>query len=142
MCRDCHGEISFATNSNVTHGSVTEFKGEISGGYRENQKVQKLGLKLLVPQFVEAVAKVLDFGLVKYAAHNWMKGLSFEETLASMERHQKALRRGEDFDKDSKLPHVAHIACNAMFLFWFLHGPRNEEYRAKFDDRLFKDVDN
>lgn len=98
-------------------------------GYRSNSG--KLRLSLISPWAQEGLARVLTFGAQKYAAHNWAKGLSFSETIDSLERHLAALKRGEDIDPESKLPHVDHIQCNAMFLSHYMALP---EYRA-FDDR-------
>lgn len=88
-------------------------------------------LSLVSPWAQEGLARVLTFGAQKYAAYNWAKGLSYSETIDSMERHIVALKRGEDIDPESGLPHIDHIQCNAMFLSHFMALP---EYRA-FDDR-------
>ncbi len=46
-----------------------------------------------------------------------------------MQRHMNAFIEGEDDDPDSKLNHVGHILCNAMFLsYMFL-------FKKDMDDR-------
>lgn len=115
---------------------ATNFTGEISGGNRESQVVPKLGVKFLVPQWLECVSKVADFGARKYADDNWMKGLSIREVLASLERHKLKLEKGEELDDESGLPHECHIAWGTMVYNWYMHGPRAAEYK-KFDDRIF-----
>ena len=75
------------------------------------------------------MVRVLMFGAEKYDDHNWKKGLKYTEVCESMMRHIYAFLEGEDNDPESKLAHVGHILCNAMFLsFMFL-------FRKDFDDR-------
>lgn len=71
----------------------------------------------LVPPFAqEQYAKVLTKGAEKYAERNWEKGMRWSKVLASMKRHILAFERGEDFDKETGLYHMAHVMCNAAFL--------------------------
>lgn len=76
----------------------------------------KVRWDLIDPVAVEGVAKVLGFGAEKYTAENWRKGLSWKATLRSLESHLQALKRGEDIDSESGLPHIDHLGCNWMFL--------------------------
>lgn len=105
---------------------------------KESMKTTKLGLDLIVPQFVEGVAQVLDFGKVKYSAHNWMRGLPISVMIAAAKRHILAIEMGEELDKETNLPHELHATCELMFLNWHLHGKESHDMRARFDDRLFK----
>jgi len=53
----------------------------------------------------------------KYSGvRNWEKGMSWSSVLASLERHLQAIKRGEDYDRESLALHSAHIMCNAAFL--------------------------
>lgn len=71
----------------------------------------------LIPTFAqEQYAKVLTVGANKYAERNWEKGMKWSKVIASMERHLAAFKRGEDFDSESGLLHMAHVMCNAAFL--------------------------
>lgn len=80
--------------------------------------------KALIP-----MVKVLEFGAKKYSEWNWAKGLSWTKTCDSLLRHTYAFLEGEDNDPESKLEHVGHIMCNAMFLsYMFL-------FRKDLDDR-------
>jgi hypothetical protein len=60
--------------------------------------------------------EVLMFGAEKYDDHNWKKGLEWVGITESLQRHLNAFIDGEDDDPESKLTHVGHILCNAMFL--------------------------
>ena len=75
----------------------------------------KIRWDLIDPTAIEGVALVLGFGVEKYAAENWRKGLSWKATLRSLESHLQALKRGEDIDSESGLPHIDHLGCNWMF---------------------------
>lgn len=85
----------------------------------------------LVPwdAFVEVV-KVYRMGCGKYAPRNWENGLSFDETFDSLQRHAVAWYLGEDYDEESGLHHMAHVAWNALALVAFTFRGRTE-----LDDR-------
>lgn len=71
----------------------------------------------LVPAFAqEQYAKVLTKGAEKYEERNWEKGMDWSKVLASLKRHINRFERGEDFDKETGLLHMAHVMCNAGFL--------------------------
>ena len=71
----------------------------------------------LCPPFAqEQYAKVLTQGAEKYGEHNWELGMAWSKVIASLERHLQAIKRGEDYDKESGLLHSAHVMCNAGFL--------------------------
>lgn len=69
------------------------------------------------PNALEAVAQVLTFGAQKYAAHSWQTVPEGEERYKSaLLRHLTAVGKGEEFDSESNLHHLAHAACNALFI--------------------------
>lgn len=81
---------------------------------------------------LEPMVRVLMFGAEKYGAFNWKKGLKYTEISESLMRHLFAFLEGEDDDQESKLSHVGHILCNAMFLsYMFL-------FRKDMDDRVIE----
>lgn len=79
---------------------------------------------LLVPEFLEDVAKVMTQGAKKYGLENWKKGLESRRLLAALYRHALAYHRGEKIDPESGLSHLCHITCNAMFLYWYDKQPK------------------
>lgn len=104
-------------------------------GMRFNES--KPRMDLLDADALQGLAEVLTFGANKYSAHNWRKGLSVSETLASMLRHVAAIQRGEDIDLESGKPHIDHVGCNWMFLSNFFKHP---ELYQQFDDRWKPDA--
>lgn len=81
------------------------------------------------PALVE-VAKVLEMGKKKYGAHNWRGGMDWTRFSDACLRHLYAWINGEDLDDESGLTHLAHAACNLMFLLTY------EQERLGIDDRF------
>jgi hypothetical protein len=92
----------------------------------------KLKWSLVSWKALEPMIEVLMFGANKYSSWNWTKGLKYTEVCESLQRHLNAFIQGEDNDQESKLSHVGHILCNAMFLSYMYL------FKKDFDDR-FKD---
>lgn len=82
---------------------------------------------------LEPLVRVLEFGANKYARDNWKKGLDLQEILDSTQRHLAAMIDGEEFDKESTLPHSGHIMCNMMFFQYFKDRQikENNEFRER-----------
>ena len=76
------------------------------------------------------VVRVFAAGAEKYAPRNWEKGLSFEETFASLMRHLLAWYGGVDRDHETGELHLAHAAWNALALLTFTARGRTD-----LDDR-------
>ena len=76
-------------------------------------------LDLVYPILIEQVGRVRTFAVTsKYGdPENWktIDNLISRYTAAAM-RHFEAWRSGEKVDKESGLSHLAHCACNIMFL--------------------------
>lgn len=102
-------------------------------GLRYNQGKAPLSMVLEANNALIGCAQVLAFGAEKYDRGNWRKGLKTTEIADSLLRHLSAYLSGEDTDSDSKLLHVDHILCNALFL--------SETFRThpQLDDRSIKD---
>lgn len=100
-------------------------------GIRHNQG--KLKWSLVSWAALTPMVEVLMFGAKKYAAHNWRKGLKYSEISESLQRHLNAFMEGEDDDPESKLNHLGHVLCNAMFLSYMYI------FRKDLDDRYKED---
>lgn len=84
---------------------------------RYNEGKPRLGL--IPPQIIEGIGHVLTFGAKKYDDNNWKKGLSDENCLSSCLRHIMKFQRGEVYDDESGIHHLAHAACNLAFILYF-----------------------
>jgi hypothetical protein len=89
-------------------------------------KPQKAGIKhddgkprfdLIPPEAEKLLVDVITWGAQEYGDNNWR---DLEDPaaryVAALLRHVSAWRRGAKIDPKTGLPHLAHVACNAMFL--------------------------
>lgn len=110
---------------------ASEITISVTGGMRINKS--KWRPSLVPTSLKKAVATVLwnsaDVNGGKYPVNNWKKGLSWTDTMDSLERHMEAFKNGEDLDPESGLPHVWHIATNSAFLVEYF------EKHKQLDDR-------
>jgi hypothetical protein len=73
--------------------------------------------ELLPFDAVGAVVDVLTFGAKKYAPNSWRALENGRERYTgALLRHLVAWNAGEQIDPESGLHHLAHVACNALFL--------------------------
>ena len=110
---------------------------EKGSGARYNDN--KPDLSLIPLCTLEDEARVWSYGAQKYAKDNWKKGQAWSIPLASMLRHLAAWQNGEDVDKESLLPHLAHIACNLRMLTFYSKAYVEGDDRSKI---LFDEVSN
>lgn len=87
-------------------------------------------LQLLDGLWLTGVAQVLAFGAVKYAPHNWRKGLQLSRLLGAALRHIFAFLGGQDKDPETGLSHLYHASCCLMF------AANMHETRPDMDDRF------
>ena len=66
---------------------------------------------------VEKIVEVMMYGANKYVMDSW-KSVASERYEAAMIRHYVSWKKGEKIDKESGLSHLAHMACNLMFVMW------------------------
>lgn len=80
----------------------------------------KLRWSLLPWRALAKVVEVLEYGAGKYRAHAWVEVESAEDRYKeALLRHVAAFASGELIDPESGKSHLAHIACNALFLLHF-----------------------
>lgn len=91
-------------------------KADVKAGIGTKDDAGKIDVTLLDPEFLENTSRVMMVGAIKYERGNWQKSLAPIRILGALIRHAYRILRGEWIDKESGLPHTAHIACNAMFL--------------------------
>lgn len=80
----------------------------------------KLRWDLLPLDLIEKIVEVFSFGAKKYSPNTWQKlPDGYNRYKAAMLRHLTAHEKGELYDKESGLPHLAHMAWNAIALLYF-----------------------
>jgi hypothetical protein len=81
-------------------------------------------MSLLDPVALKDLAQILTFGAKKYEKNNWRRALDdvdgADRYVDAMLRHIIDHMRGEMYDSETNLPHMAHVMCNAMFLTWMI----------------------
>jgi hypothetical protein len=85
-----------------------EFKAD-GGKYRPSLLLEGM------PDALTQVAWVLTYGAQKYEAHSW-KGVEMGRYRDAQGRHLLERLSGETHDEESGLLHLAHEACNTLFL--------------------------
>lgn len=88
-------------------------------------------LELLSPIALTEIAKVMNFGSIKYADHNWRNGFQWSRLLGAALRHILAFIGGEDKDPESGQSHLAHAGCCIMFLLEHEATHRDKDDRYK-----------
>jgi hypothetical protein len=74
------------------------------------------------------VMDVLEYGAIKYGTDNWKEGCNYSRLMDATMRHLIAWWGGEQDDQESRLPHLAHAACNILFLMYFkIKGVGNDD---------------
>lgn len=73
-------------------------------------------MDLIPPEALFALADVLTHGADRYGDRNWERGMDRGRIVAALLRHLTAWMAGEDNDRDSGMPHSAHVLTNAAFL--------------------------
>lgn len=72
---------------------------------------------------LEEVARVREFGVEHYGEDSWKDVRPSKRYLKAAVRHLIAYMKGEKVDPESGLNHLAHAACNCLFLIWFDQCP-------------------
>ena len=83
----------------------------------EKHDEEKLRYDLVPLLAEEQVVKVLTYGAKKYGPDNWRKVPEARRRYyAAARRHLTRWRLGEELDRESGLPHLAHAICSLLFL--------------------------
>jgi len=88
---------------------ITEKGRKFDGG--------KLQYGLIPPLALKETAKVLTLGAVKYDKNNWQKVPNAQSRYYdALQRHLWDWFAGEQLDPETGINHLAHAACNILFL--------------------------
>tara|TARA_Y100000310_G_C20547602_1_gene746374 strand:- start:284 stop:703 length:420 start_codon:yes stop_codon:yes gene_type:complete len=91
-------------------------KKELDGEEAVKADDGKIRMDLFPPDALLEIGKVYTMGAIKYAPRNWEKGTAWSRCTAALLRHFMTWMGGENMDPESKLPHLAHVAWNAICL--------------------------
>jgi len=102
---------------------------ELTGVKHDTDKVR---LDLLPMRAVNAVGQVLTFGAKKYKDNNWRGGMKWGRLIGAALRHTFAFMCGEDCDPESGLHHLAHAACDVLFVLEYVITKTGEDDRFPY----------
>lgn len=130
-----------------THGRATAVTQEhtddraallLKGGHKDD--TGKAPFHLLPPEFLFALAAILEFGANKYAERNWEKGINYSRLFSALMRHMWSWWGGKGptshnfalgtFDEETKYSHLWHAGFCIMTMTTF-----EERGRTDLDDR-------
>ena len=126
-CSACGGWFDFDPNHEVKQGE--EITVIIHEGRGDAKKFDhnKLMWDILPYDQIEKIVEVMTYGAGKYGAESW-KTVDSPRYEAAFMRHYVERKKGEAVDKDSKISHLAHAACNLLFMMWLEeHGKKEGE---------------
>ncbi len=96
----------------------------------------KMRHDLIAPWALNELAKVYTYGTQKYDDDNWWKGLRWKkDVFGCILRHVWKWFRGERFDDESGVHHLAHAAWNCFALMSY------ERHGLGIDDRVPFELD-
>lgn len=93
---------------------------------------------LLSMKALEPVLRVLNYGATtKYAKNNWKKVPNKAPYADAIMRHWcQYFSEGEEFDSESGESHLAHLACDVIFLLWDRMDKKDISFDEYLDDLL------
>lgn len=126
--------VSFAANKAEAHAKLSEMTKEVrvtdpKTGGQKGSKLERFDLIPVGP--LTELARVYGRGAQKYADDNWRKGYDWKLSYAALQRHLNLFWGGENLDKDSGQPHMAHAAWHCFTLLWFMQNYPDGDSRAK-----------
>lgn len=96
----------------------------------------KMRHDLIAPWALNELAKVYTYGCQKYDDDNWWKGLKWKkDVFGCILRHVWRWFRGERFDDESGVHHLAHAAWNCFTLMSY------ERHSLGIDERIPYELD-
>lgn len=89
----------------------------------------KIRYDLIAPKPLDELARVYTYGTIKYNDNNWRGGFKWGRVFGAIMRHCWAWMRGETYDEESGLHHLAHAAWNCFTLMDLEWNKRGEDDR-------------
>lgn len=104
----------------------------MSTAIKHDEHKPQLDLLPVVPLI--DIARVLTKGKDTYGRDNWRKGLAWSRCYAAALRHLFAWQSGETNDPETGLSHLAHAACEILFLLEFAQTHPELDDRPRPED--------
>ena len=145
---------SYNKDTENLSGTTVEFRKDLIGDdkpvdYSKNIQCAKadkgkLPISLVPMTIVKDIAAIRKYGEEKYhAPNNWVL-VDKQRYIDAMWRHLIDYQEGEEYDKESGLPHLWHAACNMAFILemespdWEIHKQQLIASDPKLQEQLKK----
>lgn len=102
---------------------------DLTGVKNDQEKVR---LDLLPMRAIREVGLVLTFGAKKYKDNNWRGGMKWGRLIGASFRHLFSFMCGENNDEESGLNHLAHAACDILFVLEYFLTQTGEDDRFHY----------
>lgn len=118
------------TVATITAVGTFEKRATSETGGQKGRKPERYDLLPVEP--LRQIALVFGYGAEKYDDNNWRKGYPWSWSYAAMQRHLNQFWAGENEDKESHLPHLAHAAfhCLALLEYMTQHPEMDDRWMA------------
>ena len=116
----------------IINESVSDDEINISSTGSKRINNGKPEMSQLDPRFLIDLADLITKSAAKYGKFNYALGQEYHTPYDSLMRHANKFWQGEDFDDESKLHHVLHMAANCMILYSSILK-ENEELDTRFN---------
>lgn len=118
---DKFGQISTTPFPNTVNAT-----GTLGMKYDGNKQIANVLFEDF-PNALSAVVDIATFGAKKYKRNSWKTVPDAVTRYGdALVRHQLAIGKGEEFDPESKLPHLAHFAWNALAILELYMAAHND----------------
>ena len=109
-----------------------------SDGRPLKHKEGKPDLRLVPPQLLADLARVYEYGLIKYEEGSWKKFSlgGARELISPGMRHVDEYREGRYVDPESKCYHLMQAIWNLFTIHWH-ELDKNPEYRRQYEELRF-----
>lgn len=126
----------FAQQTTLTDEQIKNIEELATSGIKNNSgfikhDTGKRRLSLIEPLFIQTLGDVITFGAEKYAPNNWRLCEDTSRYKDALLRHTYAYLAGERFDPETGIEHLAHCACNLMFLQYFDNLNQQQEKQCQ-----------
>ena len=120
------GEIVFNNANNISELGKNKQQNK---GIKHDQA--KPDLSLLPREFLDEVAKAMQYGEKKYGRYNYRGGMEWHRVVAACMRHITAWNDGEEVDAESNLSHLGHAGACILMLCVMIKNNNGQDTRFK-----------
>jgi hypothetical protein len=109
------GGVHMSASSDRSIPNLPRTEGSTERGLKYD--AAKPSTVLVSPYACFLEEQAMQYGAIKYAVHNYRKGLRANQLIEAARRHLTLFAAGEDLDRESQVHHLGHVRANTgMYL--------------------------